>query len=149
VGLGWYRKSCWAVGYRLTPNAKAIGMTHPTKSDDVKDIGLAELEGLNWGDLQAEASLESVASFARDHARRVVNWYLDKKSSKRFGAHVTRGAAIVLIVVAGLVPLLGEIGTLDGHPWINPLWTSVMLVLAGGCIGLDRFSAFPLPTFAI
>jgi hypothetical protein len=117
-------------------------MTKPAKPKDLGHIGFAELEDLDWAAGQAEASLDKAARFVRDHGRQAVEWYLDKKASKRLGAHVTRSAAILLVVLAGLVPLLGEIGTPDGRPWVNPLWTSVLLVLAGGCIGLDRFFGY-------
>jgi hypothetical protein len=106
------------------------------------DIRISDIKSLDWGEGKAEASLDLIAEYAWDHCQSSIDWYLNKKASKRIGAHLTRSGAIVLVVIASLIPLVGEIGPPNGSPWINPLWTSVLLVLAGGCIGLDRFFGF-------
>jgi hypothetical protein len=83
-----------------------------------------------------------VAELSVNYAQGAISWYLRHKGSKRLGARLTRLAAINLVLCAGLIPLLSQIFQIGGKPAIDPLWSSVALVLAVGSAGLDRFFGF-------
>jgi hypothetical protein len=51
-------------------------------------------------------------------------------------------AAIVLGIIAAILPLLAQIYTDNGNPDVDPAWASVALALAAGLIALDKFFGF-------
>jgi hypothetical protein len=108
----------------------------------VRDIRFASLPELDWSPGAAASSLERVASLSFSYASAAVEWYLRRKAGKRAGARITRVCAIVLVLIASIVPLFGEIYAYDGRPGTNPLWASLALVLAAGAVGIDRFFGF-------
>lgn len=100
------------------------------------------LPPLSWAPQDQAASLEKLAAYVANEAQAAIAWYLEKKAAKRRGAQFCRVAAIVLVTVAGLIPILAEIWQVDGRPRIPPGWASAALVLAVACIALDRFYGY-------
>jgi len=107
-----------------------------TRDNDL-DTGL--LEKLSWTPDERMDSLEKVFRHVSGEAYHAIVWYLDKKRPKRIGARALRLGAIVGTTVAGIMPLLAQIYTINGQPRIALAWSSVALVLAVALIGLDRF----------
>jgi hypothetical protein len=112
------------------------------KSDH--DIVFRLLPKLSWEPEQQRQSLESLARYVADEAGLAINWYLVKKRNKSLGARLLRVGAIGFVAAAGAIPLLAEIDwfQVDGGPIVEPIWSSLALVLAGTCVGLDHFFGF-------
>lgn len=120
----------------------AVFMSRKDHGKPSEDIEFTEITGLDWAPDKAEASVRALAELAISHARTAISWYLHRKIGERRGARITRLAAIIFVMIAGLVPLIGEIFQIKETPWINPLWSSVALVLAASSVGLDQFFGF-------
>lgn len=113
-----------------------------TKLD--RDIVFRPVPKLHWGPEQQRESLEALAGYSADEARSAISWYLVKKRSKSLGARILRVGAIGFVAAAGAIPLLAKIDWFQagGSPFVEPIWSSVALVLAGTCVGLDHFFGF-------
>lgn len=101
------------------------------------DLKKAELPQLDWGD--PSGSLSLVYRHVVAHARDAEDWYTRKRRSKKAGGQALRVASIMLVGLAGLLPILAEIYTHDGIPVIAPGWASVALVLAATLVAFDRY----------
>lgn len=112
------------------------------KSD--RDIVFRALPKLSWEAEQQRESLEALARYVADEASLAISWYLVKKRNKSLGARLLRVGAIGFVAAAGVIPLLAEIDwfQVDGGPVVEPIWSSVALVFAGTCVGLDHFFGF-------
>ncbi|MDW9629155.1 SLATT domain-containing protein [Sinorhizobium meliloti] len=111
-------------------------------SSKKRDIHFSPIQQLEWDQTNAAKSLQALSDYSFAYAQRAVDWYLDRKKWKRLGARGTRFLALVLALLAGLVPLVGEINESNGMPALNPLWGSVALVLAAGAVAIDRLFGF-------
>ncbi|MGO8036147.1 SLATT domain-containing protein [Rhizobium leguminosarum] len=107
-----------------------------------RDIRFNPLSKLEWGQGNASGSLQQLSEYSLAYAELAVDWYLSRKRWKRLGARGTRLLALILALIAGLVPLIGEISESNGMPAINPLWASIALVLAAGAVAIDRLFGY-------
>jgi hypothetical protein len=95
------------------------------------------LGALAWDAANTERSLTAVFAHAAGTAEVAIHWYLQKKRPKQKNARRTRGWAIFLAAVAGLVPMVAQM-----YPRIPPVWASVALGGAAFLVVLDRFFGF-------
>ncbi len=110
-------------------------------SDKNNDLKVGVLERQNW-DGDGKEPLGNIFEYVTAQAEDAIEWYLKKKSSKKFWARSLRLAAIISTSVAGLIPLISEINTTAGVPDVPPALASVALLLAVTFVGLDRFFGF-------
>lgn len=94
-----------------------------------------------WDASNPSGSLEALFSAASGVGEERIRWYKDRACSLRFGSRLCRGAAIILIGIGSLLPLVTAAGTALG--W-NPQniffgFGYVAFLLAAGCLGFDRF----------
>lgn len=106
----------------------------------VNDLRRTDLPDLDWS--RPAQALEAIYDYALDHAKDAEQWYAEKRRPKRIGGQVLRIAAIVLLGVAALIPILSEVLTDEGNPAIAPAWASAALVLAALLVALDRYFGF-------
>jgi hypothetical protein len=106
------------------------------------DLHSAPWPELSWTPEARAASLDRLAAHVCAEADAVIRWYLDNKRQKRIWARLLRGLALLLILLAAVIPLLAELWTESDGFWLSPAWASMALVLAAGCIGFDRFFGF-------
>src|SRR5262245_15835086 len=79
-------------------------------------------------------SLEAIFAWAEQRTQLTINWYLWRKTSRARWSKVCRGAAILLGIGGGVVPLLHA-------AWPQgpgPEWGFVLLAVAGGFVLADR-----------
>jgi hypothetical protein len=74
-------------------------------------------------------------------ASRAVSWYLTARRSKRRWARRLRVGAIIMVAIAGILPILSQIDV-KGQASIQPAWATVVLAIAVAFIALDRFFGF-------
>jgi len=102
------------------------------------------LQALSWEPEKRKEALDGLYHFVTREALKSIEWYLRNKESKRRGALFHRVGAIVMVGLAGLLPILSQLLTRGGRVVIQPAWASVAVLLAGVLIGLDRFYGFSL-----
>ncbi len=97
----------------------------------------------DWSDGKRAESLRRIRGYVEEEVGEAIGWYVDKRGGKKAMARMLRLAAILLTGVGGLVPLLGKLlVTEDRHPGIDPLWTAILVGVAGILLLLDRFFGF-------
>jgi hypothetical protein len=106
----------------------------------VNDLKRVDLPKPDWAD--PHHALIQVYGYALDHAKDAERWYAEKRRPKKVGGQVLRIAAIVLLGVAALIPVLSEIVTDEGSPVIPPAWASAALIGAATLVALDRYFGF-------
>ena len=84
---------------------------------------------LNWTEQEATDSLEKLYRFANDECERAINWYFDKKRSKRIAGYACRLGAIIAATIAGVIPILGEIYKTNNVPGLSPAWATVAIAV--------------------
>jgi hypothetical protein len=77
-----------------------------------------------------------------DYASLSITWYLDHRRPKKRWAQRLRVAAIVMVSVAGVLPVLSQIFNDTSSVIIQPAWSSVALAIAVALVALDRFFGF-------
>lgn len=101
------------------------------------------LRDLSWKPEDAEASLRIVHDYVIAETEKQIGWYDNKKASKAKMSRTLRLCAIILTIIAGLIPALisiGAFGGLDPRGYIQ--LTYLFLGLAAGCMGLDKYFGF-------
>jgi low affinity Fe/Cu permease len=107
-----------------------------------QDIRPADLGSLDWSPNHARQSLDVIYQYVVGVASEVVSWYLDARLPKRRWARRLRVGAIILVAVAGILPILSQIFGPESSVRIQPAWASVALVIAVSLVALDRFFGF-------
>ena len=117
--------------------------------DDVGESGQAEadiqkghLPSLSWQDGDVAASLETVYDHVVGNATSYINWYISAKRPKKTWARRLRVMAIVLITIAGILPVLSQISEQSWDFTIAPAWATIVLGVAVSLVALDRFFGF-------
>ncbi len=105
-----------------------------TPGDFPKDLG--------WTKEEAITSLEKVYHFVNQECDRAINWYYQKKRSKRIFGYLFRIGAILSITASGIIPILSEIYETEHSPILSPAWATIALALAALFITLDRFGGY-------
>ncbi|MFG2050765.1 SLATT domain-containing protein [Micromonospora sp. NPDC048935] len=83
-------------------------------------------------------SLIALFGWAEERTQLTIDWYLWRKTSRARWSKACRGAAILLGVGGGVVPLLHA--AWPGGP--GPEWGFVLLAVAGGFVLADRIFGF-------
>jgi hypothetical protein len=98
---------------------------------------------LDWQATEQEASLEKLRGHLLENSEACINWYYRSKGPKSFWGVWLRFLSILLIALAGLIPLLADLiprqfgeGSVAA---IAPGWSAVMLAIAALLSGVDRF----------
>jgi hypothetical protein len=98
---------------------------------------------LDWSPEQREASLAALHRHALQHCRDCISWYYRSKGAKSFWAFWLRFLSILLIALAGLIPLLADLIPRqfgEGRVLtIAPGWSAVILASVALLSGIDRF----------
>jgi low affinity Fe/Cu permease len=108
----------------------------------VVDIGPAELDSLDWRPEHARQSLDVIYKYVVGVAEQAIAWYLTSRRPKRRWAQRLRVGAIIMVAVAGVLPVLSQIFGSGGKVEIQPAWATVALAIAIAMIALDRFFGF-------
>ena len=114
----------------------------PRANKSTKDILPTDLpSSLSWRPEDVPASLDAMYLHVVLRANNTILWYLQSKRSKRIWARVLRVAAVLLVTLAGILPILSQIGAASGRT-LEPAWATVALAIAVALILLDRFFGF-------
>lgn len=107
-----------------------------------QDIRPGELRSLDWGPDHSHQSLDVIYQYVVDAASQAINWYLMARRSKKRWAQRLRVGAIIMVAVAGILPVLSQIFEAPSSVKIQPAWASVALAIAVALVALDRFFGF-------
>jgi low affinity Fe/Cu permease len=107
-----------------------------------RDLRPGPLRSLDWSPEHARESLDVIYQHAVDAADRAHDWYLGAKRSNKRWARRLRVGAIILVTIAGVLPVLSQIFEAAGSVRIQPAWASVALAIAVALVALDRFFGF-------
>lgn len=106
------------------------------------DIQPAELGSLDWRPEHARGSLDVIYQHAVGVASQAINWYLTARRPKRRWAQRLRVGAIIMVAIAGVLPVLSQIFAAGSSVKIPPAWATVALAIAVALVALDRFFGF-------
>ncbi len=102
------------------------------------------LAELDWSPEKRDESIRVVYQFVVEHAQKAIRWYLRKNAWVRRWAKCLRVGAILLAMIAGIIPLLIQM-----YPkWkifsvtIGPAWASIALVIAATFVAFDSFFGY-------
>ena len=113
-----------------------------SKKGTSKDIQLCKLGPLDWTPEHARQSIEEIYRYVVCAATEAINWYEAAKIPKRRGARRLRVGAIIMVAVAGILPILSQIFGAKSSVVIQPAWAAVALAIAVTLVALDRFFGF-------
>ncbi|MCA9773065.1 MAG: SLATT domain-containing protein, partial [Myxococcales bacterium] len=125
-----------------------LGRTTMTNTPPIRpNLQPLEMPPLAWDDEHRAASLAQVYAFAETLARETIGWYFKKKSWPKRFSRLLRFAAIALVALGGLDPVLKASGfgicdlipPLAGAPVCEADWGYLAFALAGAAILFDRF----------
>jgi low affinity Fe/Cu permease len=106
------------------------------------DIRPGELGSLDWRPEHASQSLDLIYQHAVDAASQAISWYLAARGPKKRWAQRLRVGAIIMVAVAGVLPVLSQIFVAGSSVVIQPAWAAVALAIAVALVALDRFFGF-------
>jgi len=86
--------------------------------------------------LETTKLLAQLHKHAEEHARGSINWYLKARKPKKRCARYMRAGAILLVGLAGIIPVLSEMESLEGIP---AGIATIALGLSALLIAYDRF----------
>lgn len=107
-----------------------------------RNIKIPDFTQLSWDRENQWKSLDTVVEYARTVAIDVHDWYVTEKRRKQKAAKMIRLAAILMTALAGVIPILTEMGVTIMGSQINAGWASVSVAAAGGLVLFDRFFGF-------
>jgi low affinity Fe/Cu permease len=107
-----------------------------------QDIRPSELGSLDWRPEHARQSLEVIYQYAVNAASKAVNWYLVARGPKKRWAQRLRVGSIIMVAIAGILPVLSQIFGTGKSVVIQPAWATVALAIAVALVALDRFFGF-------
>lgn len=107
-----------------------------------QDIRSAELASLDWRPERARQSLDVIYDHVVGVAAEAARWYRGARRSKKRWAQRLRVGAIIMVAVAGVLPVLSQIFGAGGSVTIQPAWAAVALGAAVALVALDRFFGF-------
>ncbi|WP_412542640.1 SLATT domain-containing protein [Longispora sp. K20-0274] len=103
-----------------------------------KDLHLNDFPELTWTDGQARTNLDLLYSWGERSAQDAIDWYMRRKPKKARKSRFLRAASIVLATLGGAIPVASLAAA---RPELAN-WGFVLLALAAGCMGFDRFFGF-------
>jgi low affinity Fe/Cu permease len=107
-----------------------------------QDVRPSNLSSLDWTPEHARQSLDVIYQHAVDAASQAISWYLIGRRSKKRWAQRLRVGAIIMVAIAGILPVLAQIFDAGKSVVIQPAWASVALAIAVALVALDRFFGF-------
>jgi low affinity Fe/Cu permease len=107
-----------------------------------QDIRPAELGSLDWRPEHARQSLDVIYQHVVGVASQAISWYLTARRPKRRWAQRLRVGAIIMVAVAGVLPVLSQIFGTGSSVEIQPAWATIALAIAVALVALDRFFGF-------
>ncbi len=109
-------------------------------TSEKKDLRPASFpRDLNWAGNDAMESLQRIYEFVIDLCSQTIEWYLTKKYWRRILGRGLGCAAIVILGLSAMIPVLSEILKM---PSFSPMWATVAAILAGVLIGPDRLGGW-------
>jgi conflict system pore-forming effector with SLATT domain len=106
-------------------------------------LDLKSLDDLAWDTSSVTTSLLHIYRHTESFLLDKINWYVKSKRPKQVMARWLRTASILLVALAGLLPVAGEMRILKKLGWeIEPLWATVALGAAAALVALDRFFGY-------
>jgi hypothetical protein len=128
------------------PLAKGADGAASIPSNPVDLIPVQFPDKLDWSLEGQEASLELLNQFVVNECTTCIKWYYSKKSSKSSWGFLLRLLSILLVALAGLIPLLSDLLPRQFGEGIGlqiaPGWSAVVLALVALLTGIDRFVGF-------
>jgi low affinity Fe/Cu permease len=103
---------------------------------------LARVQRQMLQDLGREPTPDELAVELDMTPEKVINWYLVARRPKRRWAQVLRVGAIIMVAVAGVLPVRSQIFAAGSSTVIQPAWATVALAIAVALVALDRFFGF-------
>jgi hypothetical protein len=103
------------------------------------------LSTLSWKDADVENSLIELRQYVETAAQKQIDWYYAKMKRKAKMSSTLRFAAILLFVLGGLVPIIKATlpdSTIKGIPFDFGQAGYLLIGVAAGCVGLDRFFGY-------
>jgi low affinity Fe/Cu permease len=107
-----------------------------------QDIRPAGLDSLDWRPEQARQSLDVIYQYVVGLASQSIDWYFTARRPKKRWAQRLRVGAIIMVAVAGVLPVLSQIFGAGSSVKIQPAWAAVALAIAVALVALDRFFGF-------
>ncbi len=97
---------------------------------------------LDWSAGARHESVEALVAFAVKSGDDTAQWYFRRRQTKRFWGFTLRTLAMVSIAAAGVLPIVSEMGR--SSPWlaVPPGVASILLVVSGVLVLLDRFAGY-------
>ena len=95
--------------------------------------GFPDIPTLKWDDDNASHSLRALFEVVQDDAQAQIDWYAKKSKPKRRYSFALRIFAIMLAILGGLCPIVGEIDGIN----LDPVGY-VLFALAAGCVVFDQ-----------
>ncbi|WP_173036993.1 SLATT domain-containing protein [Phytohabitans flavus] len=102
------------------------------------DIDMPDLPSLTWAQGGLRADLSALRAWAEGVADEAIAWYLSEKRLKARWSRRLRAFAIILATLGGAVPV---VALASRHPEYGN-WGYLLLALAAGCVGYDRFFGY-------
>lgn len=121
------------------PPSKPTPKTGKKRTSDLVPGSFPEMG--DWS-THGEENAEKMFDFARAKCQSAIVWYFSKKKMKRVLGYWFRGAPIVFIAIAGVIPVLHEIFENAQGEWTNPAWSTIAVAVAALLISWDRFGGF-------
>jgi hypothetical protein len=106
------------------------------------DIRQGEFPKVSWEPGKIVESLESLRGFIVQEGTQASDWYLQKRRGKRRGGQITRISAMIVVTLAGVLPVLVKMLPESSKLVIDPAWATVLLAIAGLLVSFDYFFGF-------
>ncbi len=113
------------------------GKTKETRHIKENNITPGDLAELKWDPQNEMESLEKYKSFVTNKAKEVIDWYLERKSSKKWWAQRLRLFAVIFATIGGIIPILSGI-----FEKLDASWSAVVLAVAAACVMIDKLFGF-------
>ena len=109
------------------------------KTGTARDLVVKGLPPLNWESGQVSDSLTQLRDYAVELVEESIQWYRGAKRPMMKAGRGLRFVAIIFGAVAGMIPVLAELITVDGSPLIDPLWSAIAIGLSATLVLVDKF----------
>jgi hypothetical protein len=123
----------------MTEASATKGTTRLAIAASSQDLTTRHLPPLSWQTGQVSESLTKLRDYAVGSVMESIVWYQNSKRPKRRAGRALRFLAIVLGSLAGMIPVLAQLLTRDGHTYLNPLWSAIAIAMAATLVLVDKF----------
>ncbi len=110
---------------------------------DKQDLRPKEFpKDLIWTAGNTEESLGKIYKYVTDECERAIKWYYQAKKYKKLPGQILNIAAIILVTLSGIIPVLSVMAISAKETNISPAWATIFLAGAALCKSLDWFGGF-------